>query len=121
MLVRDLLPEDEREVVTFTDAEWKRMMQDPVYFGYACQSGHACREDDLDYIHNGCPKCNLIGDLADDMYALGEPNALTLKEFDRWVKSLEDFPLIRCGNCKGTHVGVGGVRRCYQGGKFIHA
>lgn len=120
MLIRDLHPED-IEPVTFTDAEWRRMMSDPVYYGYACRSGHLAREDDLYVIANGCPTCERIGEAYADLYEYATDNTPTHKEvkaLDRWAKSLEVWPVIRCGNCKGSHVGVGGVRRCYDGGKW---
>lgn len=119
MLIRDLHPED-IEPVTFTDAEWRRMMSDPVYYGYACRSGHRAREDDLYVIAVGCPTCEMLSEAYEELGdALGGiPDAAAERRFDRWAKTFEVWPVIRCGNCRGTHVGVGGVRRCYDGGKW---
>lgn len=110
--------------ISFTEREWAAMMSDPVYFGYACRAGHAIREDDLFFIHEGCPKCFQIGERGDDLYAAceaegREPSPAEIKAFNRWADTLRDFPVIACGNCKETHVGVGAVRRCYaNAGKF---
>lgn len=35
--------DDGTEEVRFSDDEYKAMMQDPVYFGYACLNGHRIR------------------------------------------------------------------------------
>lgn len=83
------------EEVFFSDAEWAAMMKDPVYFGYSCRAGHRIREDDPFVIAEGCPKCFAAAEMGE---APPPPS----------------FPMIRCGHCKGRHVGTGAVRRCSQ-------
>lgn len=85
--------DDGTEEVRFSDDEYKAMMQDPVYFGYACLNGHRIREDDPFVMAEGCPYCFGASEA-------GEPPPPS------------HFPMIRCGHCKGRHVGVGAVRRC---------
>lgn len=110
----------EEEVVTFSDAEWQVMLADPVRFGYACPRGHAIRADDPYYIREGCPICAGINEAFDAMhYELADgstydPTAAEVAAFDRWAEAQRAFPLIRCGNCKDRHVGIGGVRSCYE-------
>jgi hypothetical protein len=102
------------EGVSFTDAEWREMLQDPCRFGYSCQSGHALREDDPFVIAEGCPTCfGLSETYCDWAEEDREPTKAEIRERDRYLESLRDFPLIRCGKCKSNHVGVGAVRRCY--------
>jgi hypothetical protein len=87
---------DGTEEVFFSDDEWGFMMQDPVYFGYACRNGHRIREDDPFTAAFGCPTC----------YADGESDS---------EPTPPHFPTIRCGHCGDRHVGVGAVRRCGLG------
>ena len=44
--------------VTFTDAEWERMLSDPA-FGYVCRAGHRLSDSDRRYIEveGICPSC----------------------------------------------------------------
>jgi len=99
--------------ITFSKEEWDAMMDDPVYYGYSCRMGHALREDDPAVIANGCMTCFGLSESYD--WASEEEETPEMRRAEeRYLKSLQDFPVIRCGKCKGTHVGVGGVRRCYK-------
>ena len=44
--------------VTFTDAEWARMLSDPA-FGYVCRNGHRLSDSDRRFIEveGICPAC----------------------------------------------------------------
>jgi hypothetical protein len=114
------MPYFDHEHVSFSDAEWRAMQDDPVYFGYACSAGHAIREDDPAVIANGCPVCFELGEYEYAMYCeFGEPDDKAQREWERYAASLRNFPLIACGNCKDQHVGKGAVRRCYaESGRF---
>lgn len=97
--------DDGTEEVRFSDAEWGEMMRDPVYFGYSCPQGHRLREDDSFVLAEGCPTCFAFHESLD---------GLSEDELDQIFSPAPHFPIIRCGHCKSTHVGVGAVRRCSQ-------
>jgi hypothetical protein len=76
--------------VRFREEEWIAMHKDPVYFGLACHAGHRLSQAEG---NNGfCGRC--------------EAQA----EYEGLIPA--DYPMIRCGHCKGYHVGVGAVERC---------
>jgi hypothetical protein len=51
------------EKVTFTDAEWEVMLNDPA-FGYVCANGHRLSESDQKFmvVEGICPSCGFWDD-----------------------------------------------------------
>ena len=71
--------------VTFTDAEWERMLSDPA-FGYVCRLGHRLSDSDRRFIEveGICPSCfaeaeaDYAAELADEVE--DDPRPLHLRD-----------------------------------------
>ena len=95
--------ENGTEEVRFSDAEWNTMHQDPVAFELSCRNGHRLNRNWTYYYNTGdCLTC--VND-----YEMIDPD-----DEDSFRPTPADYPMIRCGHCKGRHPGVGAVRRCSE-------
>ena len=99
--------DDLEEPVTFSDHEWEVMENDPVYFGLACNNGHACREDDPDFQALGCPTCFWLGEQSEYLET-DEDHA----RFEAFAAKYVVYPVLDCPHCESTHVGTGAIERC---------